>query len=80
MHAWIHDWPMVSRDGFETWFDYQVGIYLLVGTVFAVAVVWYALVSWLGRFGIPTSRFALYIAGGCLVALVFFLWLAGRVD
>lgn len=71
---------MVSRDGFETWFDYQVGLVVLA--VVAVVLYWSGrtLLDLAGRAASALAASPLVVAALCFVALVPLLWVTRRLQ
>lgn len=70
---------MVSREGFETWFDYQVGLVVLA--VVAVVLYWTGrtLLDLAGRAASAVTASPLVVAALCVAALVPLLWITRRL-
>jgi dolichol kinase len=75
---------MVSREGFETWLDYEILFVAVFLAAFGLAFVGYVLYAWVDQWvdplSLPTDNLVVPLIAVCIVALAVFVWLAGRLD
>ena len=75
---------MPSREGFETWMDYEILISVALIVVFlvlsAVVLGGRFLLGYLRSLSLSQTQFTLYLLSFCLGGTLLMIWLAGRFN
>ena len=71
---------MPSREGFETWLNYE---FLILKLVVAGSILYWVaqrLLDYLGRSALPTGQIILYASGVLILLSIVLAWWIGRED